>query len=64
MKHFKVKVYVATEWSFLTKADYFEVHEFDSDESLEQIANQLASHGFRSGNKWIMPGAILEIEET
>jgi hypothetical protein len=58
------RVYVATEWSFFTKADHFLDYAFQSDESLEVLAKRLARDGMRvsQGTKWIMPGAILSVE--
>lgn len=64
MKHYRIRVYLATAWSILTQSDHFQDHYIDSSESLEAIAKRLAHDGFRVGqqDKWIMPGAILTIE--
>lgn len=65
MNKFKVKVYLATDWSMFTQADHYEEYTFESKETLEVIAKRLARDGFRTdnGRKWIMPGAILEITQ-
>lgn len=63
MNRFVVRAYVATHWSFFTQADHFEEHHFTSKESLYEFATRIAKVGFGVGKKWIMPGAIISVEQ-
>lgn len=66
MNTFQVRVYVATEWSFLTQADHFEDFTFTSQKSLEEFSLSLSQTGFQVEGKkrWIMPAAILEVKQV
>ena len=51
---------------FITQADHYQDYELQSSESLEDVARHLAAHGFLDpvgGRRWIMPGAIIWIEQ-
>lgn len=62
MSKYKVRVYAASAWGFLTQADHFEDHYFESFETLQQIAKRLSRDGFQVGDKWFLPAAILTVE--
>jgi hypothetical protein len=60
MNKFKVRVYEATGWSFLTQGDHYEDYTFTTEETLERFAKRLAREGFLANEStWIMPGAIV-----
>ena len=62
---YRVRCYEPTGWSILTQADHYTDHFFTADEPLAHFAKDLATYGFAEGEKkWIMPGAILEIEQV
>lgn len=64
MNRYVVRYYVGTLWSFFTQADHFEECTFESADSLEEFAVDLAEFGFaESDDKWIMPGAILSVRK-
>lgn len=63
MNHFKVRVYDVGAMGFLTQADAYHDHEFDSDQSLEEFAQGLMKNGLRVRNKLFLPGAIVWVEQ-
>jgi hypothetical protein len=60
---FKVRVYDVGFAGRFTQADAYQDHKFDSDQSLEEFVKGLIKDGFRVRNKWIMPGAIVWVEQ-
>ncbi|MCG3134240.1 MAG: hypothetical protein HMLKMBBP_01532 [Planctomycetes bacterium] len=63
---YRVKYYVGTLFSILTRADHYSECDFVSEKDLPQFASQISKTGFQHPNDpglWIMPGAILEIRE-
>jgi hypothetical protein len=48
---------------FFTQADGYDDHEFESELSLEDFAQGLMKKGFQVRNRWIMPGAIVWVEQ-
>jgi hypothetical protein len=64
MNKYIVKVYIATDWSLLTQADHYSEYRLESAESLPDFAKRLAIFGFQADeNRWIMPGAMLEVRK-
>ena len=63
---YKVRVYDLTAMGFLTQADHFHDFHLESNEGLEDFARGLATTGFRHPDKprWIMPSAIVWVEEA
>lgn len=60
---YKVRVYDVGLSGFITQADNYNDYTFKDPEPLEIFAARLAKQGFRDGDKWIMPGAIVWIKE-
>lgn len=62
MNKFKVRVPKLGAIGFLTQADQHQDYDFETSETL---ASQLASRGFfdQGSWRWIMPGAIVWIEQ-
>lgn len=65
MNCFRVRVENPVALGFLTQADHYQDHDLESSESLEEFAGRLAAKGFldRSRGRWIMPGAIVWIDQ-
>ena len=63
MNKFKVRVYDVGAIGFFTQADGYDDHEFESELSLEDFARGLMKRGFQVRNRWIMPGAIVWVEQ-
>ena len=65
MHSYKVRCQKLSALGFLTQADHYQDYEFESADSLEIFAAQLAAKGFPepSSKRWIMPGAIIWIEQ-
>jgi hypothetical protein len=64
METYIVLVYQATVWSFLTQSDHYSEYRFVSGESYPDFRKRVATEGFqhpKDPNRWIMPGAILEV---
>ena len=63
---YKVRTYEVGAMGFLTQADHFHDFMFESLETLEEIARRLSATGFRhpGKNRWIMPSAIIWVEEA
>jgi hypothetical protein len=65
MNRYVVRVQNPRALGFITQADHYADFDFESSESLEEIAGRLAAKGFQEekGGRWIMPGAILWIKK-
>jgi len=65
MNRYRVRAQKLGALGFITQADHYQDFEMESSESLEAIAGRLATKGFPDpgGSRWIMPGAIIWIEE-
>jgi hypothetical protein len=65
MNRFVVRAQNPGVLGFFTQADHYADFDFESAETLEEIAARLAAKGFQEekGGRWIMPGAILWIEQ-
>lgn len=65
MSRYKVRVQKLGALGFLTQADHYEDYELESGETLAELAARLAAKGFPAptGNRWVMPGAIIWIEK-
>jgi hypothetical protein len=66
MKQYKVRIHKLGWQGFITQADHYQDMEMESPEPLKEIAKRLAQEGFEDpdSGKWIMPGAIMWIEES
>jgi hypothetical protein len=65
MNRYKVRAQILGALGFFTQADHYQDYQLESSESLEDFAGRLAAKGFQdpSGSRWIMPGAIVWIEQ-
>jgi hypothetical protein len=66
MNRYKVRAQNLRALGYFTQADHYHDYELDSSEPLEEFAARLAAKGFldaKSG-RWIMPGAIVWIEQA
>ena len=65
MNQYTVRVQKLGALGFFTQADHYQDFEMESSEGLEALAIRLASKGFLhpKGGRWIMPGAIVSIEQ-
>jgi len=66
MNRYRVRAQNPKALGFLTQADHYKDFETESMEDLEAFASRLAAKGFpdSDGTRWIMPGAIVWIEQT
>ena len=65
MNRYRIRAQHLGALGFVTQADHYQDFEVESNESLEAFAGRLAAKGFpdsKSG-RWIMPGAIVWIEQ-
>jgi len=65
MNHYRVRAQKLGALGFITQAEHYQDFEIESAETLEAIAARLAAKGFEvpGGGRWIMPGAIVWIEQ-
>jgi hypothetical protein len=65
MNRYKVRSQKLGALGFFTQADHYADFEIESNESLEVFAARLAAKGFQDSKsgRWIMPGAIVWIEQ-
>ncbi len=65
MNRYRVRAQILGAFGFFTQADHYRDYDIESSESLEDFAGRLAAKGFLDpkGGRWIMPGAIVWIEE-
>jgi hypothetical protein len=65
MNRYTVRVQNPKALGFLTQADHYHDYQLESSESLEELARRLAASGFRASDssRWVMPGAIIWIEQ-
>lgn len=62
---YRITVYQATIWSWLTRGDHYKEYEIESNDRFIDFAHRLAMVGFedpKNEDHWITPGSILEIE--
>jgi len=65
MNHYIVRAQNPRALGFFTQADHYQDFEIESSETLEAFAGRLAAKGFpdSGSGRWIMPGAIVWIEQ-
>jgi len=65
MNHYRVRAQNPRALGFFTQADHYQDFEIESSEALEPFAARLAAAGFLDpdSGRWIMPGAIVWIEQ-
>jgi hypothetical protein len=65
MNRYRVRAQNPRAMGFITQADHYADFDVESTESLEAFASRLAAKGFHdsSSGRWIMPGAIVWIEQ-
>lgn len=65
MNRYKVRAQNPGALGFFTQADHYVDYEMESSEPLEDFASRLATRGFPDpkNGRWIMPGAIVWIEQ-
>ena len=64
METYIVLVYQATVWSFLTQSDHYSEYRFCRGNRIQIFASvwrRRDSNTQKDPNRWIMPGAILEV---
>lgn len=66
MNKFKVRAHTVGAIGFLTQSDHYLDCDFESEEPLENFTGRMADKGFfdKQSRRWIMPGAIVWIEQT
>jgi hypothetical protein len=64
MALYQVRAHDATVLGFVTHSDHYKDYEFETDETMEELAARLAVKGFfdKPHNRWVMPGAIAWIQ--
>lgn len=60
---YRVRTYQVGWSGFLTQADDYQDFDFTSELPLDEFAANLAANGFRDGDRWIMPGAIVWVKQ-
>jgi hypothetical protein len=65
MNRYRVRAQNPRALGFFTQADHYEDFDLESSEPLDAFAGRLAAKGFLDpkGGRWIMPGAIVWIEQ-
>ena len=65
MNRYRVRAQNPRALGFITQSDHYQDFEMESSETLEAFAGRLAAKGFLDpdGSRWIMPGAIVWIEQ-
>jgi hypothetical protein len=65
MNRYRVRAQNLGALGFVTQADHYYDFDIESSESLETFAARLAAKGFQDSKsgRWIMPGAIVWIEQ-
>ena len=65
MNRYRVRAQNPRALGFFTQADHYQDFDMESSETLEDFAGRLAVKGFpaQDGSRWIMPGAIVWIEQ-